>query len=160
MALNPPRSCFARSKVIMTEHVLPSHTNALGTIFGGVIMGWIDIAGAIAAQRYSRSHVVTVSVDYLHFIVPIKIGFVVGIEACVTYVGKTSMEIEVIVTAENPITAETKRATQAFLTYVAVDENGRPKPVPPCKPRTTDDLERIKQAEKRRQLRLKWFRES
>src|SRR5271156_5930299 len=85
--------------VVMTELVLPSHTNALGTIFGGVVMGWIDIAGAIAAQRYARSPVVTVSIDHLHFIVPIRIGYTVKVQARVTYAGKTSMEVEVLVDA-------------------------------------------------------------
>src|SRR4051812_44913077 len=88
-----------RSPVRMTEIVLPSHTNALGTIFGGVVMGWIDIAAAISAQRYARSPCVTVSIDQLHFICPIKLGYTVNIESVVTYTGKTSMEIEVNVEA-------------------------------------------------------------
>src|SRR3954462_15689149 len=107
------------SPVIMTELVLPGHTNALGTIFGGVVMGWIDIAGAIAAQRYCRTPVVTVSIDHLHFIVPIKIGYTVRIMATVTYAGRTSIETEVLVDAENAITGDVRRATNAFLTYVS-----------------------------------------
>lgn len=151
-----PTTSTPRSPVLMTELVLPSHTNALGTIFGGVVMGWIDIAGAIAAQRYSRSPVVTVSIDYLHFIVPIKIGFTVQINANVTFAGNTSMEVEVLVDAENAITGEIRRATKAFLTYVAVDEFGRPKKVPPFVPRDEEEKKRFKEAEKRRALRLKW----
>ena len=98
----------------MTELVLPSHANALGTIFGGVVMGWIDIAAAIAAQRYSRTQVVTVSIDYLHFINPIKVGYTVNIKAQISYVGRTSMEVEVDVEAENGITGECVPATKAF----------------------------------------------
>lgn len=140
----------------MTEIVLPSHTNALGTIFGGVIMGWIDIAGAIASVRYARSPVVTVSIDYLHFIVPIKIGFTVLIHADVTFAGKTSMETEVLVEAENSLTGEVRKATQAYLTYVAVDEFGRPKPVPPFTPQGTEAIRKYREAQKRRMNRLKW----
>jgi len=145
-----------REPVIMTEIVLPSHTNALGTIFGGVVMGWIDIAGAIAAQRYARAPVVTVSIDYLHFIVPIKIGYTVQINAHVTYVGNTSMEVEVLVDAENSTTGDVRRATKAYLTYVAVDEFGRPKKVPPFVPGNAQEKKRYKEAEKRRAQRLTW----
>lgn len=141
--------------VLMTEIVLPSHTNALGTIFGGVVMSWIDIAGAIAATRHARSPVVTVSIDSLHFIVPIKIGYIVMIRAAVTFVGKTSMEVEVVVDAENSITGDTRKTTHAFLTYVAVDEFGRPKRVPPLPvPSTSAEKKHFEAASKRHQLRL------
>lgn len=140
--------------VLMTELVLPQHTNALGTIFGGVVMGWIDIAGAIAAMRYARRPVVTVSIDSMHFIVPIKKGNTVLTRARVTSVGKTSIEVEVVVEAENSITGVTKQATHAFLTYVAVDDNGDPTPVPPFKPSSPEEKKRYEDAKKRRQLRL------
>ncbi len=143
-----------REPVLMTELVLPQHTNALGTIFGGVVMGWIDVAAAIAASRYSRSNVVTVSIDSLHFIAPIKLGFTVLVRADVTYVGKTSMEIEVTVNAENSMTGETRRATHAFLTFVAVDEFGRAKKVPPFVPRSNEEKRKFKEGEARRNLRL------
>ncbi len=146
---------MATKSVLMTELVLPSHTNSLGTIFGGVIMSWIDIAGAIAAQRYAKGPVVTVSIDYLHFMVPIKIGFTVQIHASVTWAGKTSMEVETIVKAENTVTGEIREATKAYLTYVAVDEFGRPKKVPPFKPTTKEEKEKFKNALKRRDFRLK-----
>lgn len=145
-----------KTPVLMTELVLPGHTNALGTIFGGVVMGWIDIAGAIAARRYARANVVTVSIDYLHFIVPIKIGYTVLIRAEVTFAGKTSMEVQCIVDAENSITGEVRRATNAFLTYVALDEFNRPKKVPPFEVKTAEDKKKLKEALKRRELRLDW----
>lgn len=142
------------SPVVMTELVLPSHTNALGTIFGGVVVGWIDIAAAIAAQRYARSPVVTVSIDYLHFINPIKVGYTVKILAQVSYVGRTSMEIEVNVEAENGITGDCRPATRAYLTFVAVDQNGKPRIVPRYEPKTPEEKSRKKQAEERRKARL------
>ncbi len=153
MAIAPPD----RSPVIMTELVLPSHTNALGTIFGGTVMSWIDIAGAIAAQRYCRSAVVTVSIDHLHFIVPIKIGYAVRIEARVTYAGTTSMETEVIVDAENNMTGERRRATNAFLTYVSIDDFGRPKKVQPFTAKTAAEKKALVEAQARRALRLEWI---
>ena len=149
----------SREPVVMTELVLPSHTNALGTIFGGVVMSWIDVAGAIATMQYSRSHVVTVSVDYLHFIAPIKIGFTVRVEARVTYAGTTSMEVEVLVFSENSMTGDRRQATHAYLTYVAVDEFNRPRKVPPLIPATSEERRKMQEAEKRRKARLA-FRES
>jgi len=140
--------------VLMTELVLPQHTNALGTIFGGVVMGWIDIAGAIAAMRFARRPVVTVSIDSLHFIVPIKKGNTVLTKARVTWVGKTSMEVEVLVEAENSITGVVKKATHAFLTYVAVDDNGDPTPVPAFKPSSPEEAKRYQEALERRKNRL------
>src|SRR3954463_4192872 len=89
------------SAVIMTEMVLPSDTNALGTIFGGKVMSWIDIAAAIAAGRHARRVVVTASIDALHFVAPIKLGHVVHIRAMVNYAARTSMEIGVRVESEN-----------------------------------------------------------
>jgi len=147
-----------RSPTIMTELVLPSHTNALGTIFGGVVMGWIDIAGAIAAQRYCRTPVVTVSIDYLHFIVPIKIGYTVRIQARVSYAGTTSMETEVIVDAENAITGEIRRATNAFLTYVSIDDKGRSQKVPPFTAKTAAEKKALLEAQTRRKRRLDWIK--
>lgn len=154
----PKRSAPSdRSPVIMTELVLPSHTNALGTIFGGVVMGWVDIAGAIAAQRFCRTPVVTVSIDYLHFIVPIKIGYAVRITARVSYAGKTSMETEVLVDAENAITGEVRRATNAFLTFVSIDDKGKPQPVPELPVNTPEEKKALIEAKARRERRLQWI---
>jgi len=159
----PPQSAPARAPsgaapnrepIVMTELVLPSHTNALGTIFGGVVMSWIDVAGAIAAMQYARSHVVTVSVDYLHFIAPIKTGFTVRIEASITYVGNTSMEVQVVVHSENNITGDRRQATHAYLTYVAVDEFNRPKKVQPLLANNLEEKKLRQEAERRRKARL------
>jgi acyl-CoA hydrolase len=119
-------------------------------------MGWIDIAGASASQRYARSPVVTVSIDYIHFIAPIKTGYSVIIHGAVTYVGNTSMEVEVLVDAENTTTGSIKRATTAYLTYVAIDEYGRPRRVPPYSPKTAEAKKDYREAIKRRERRLDW----
>jgi acyl-CoA hydrolase len=141
--------------VLMTELVLPQHTNALGAIFGGVVMGWVDIAGAIAAMRFARRPVVTVSIDSLHFIVPIKTGNTVLTKARVTWAGTTSIEVEILVEAENSITGVVKKATHAFLTYVAVDDNGDPTHVPKFVPKTPEEEKRYLEAVERRKHRLR-----
>jgi acyl-CoA hydrolase len=141
------------SKVTMTEIVLPGHTNALGGIFGGVVMSWIDIAAAIAATRHSAKVCVTASVDELHFLKSIHKGFIVNIEARVTYVHNTSCEIKVNVFAENPLKKEKFQTTRAFLTFVAIDENGTPTPMPPLKLETAADKKLAKAAQLRRENR-------
>jgi acyl-CoA hydrolase len=139
----------------MTEIVLPSHANALGTIFGGRIMSWIDIAGAIAAGRHARRVVVTASIDALHFVAPVKVGHVVHIRAAVNYAGKTSMEVGVRVDSENPITGAMNHTSTAYLTFVALDDNGRPSAVPPVLPETPEEKRRYEQAKTRRESRMK-----
>lgn len=142
------------SHVVMTELVLPSHTNALGSIFGGVIMSWIDICGAICAQRHAQTDVVTASVDDLHFIAPVYKGWVVNLKAGVNYVSKTSMEIGVRVDAENPRTGDIFHTSSAYLTFVAIGKDGKPIPVPPLVLETEDDRRRHVDAQTRRSLRL------
>ncbi len=138
----------------MTEIVLPSDANALGTIFGGKIMSWIDIAGAIAAGRHARRVVVTASVDALHFVAPVKVGHVVLIKATVNYAGKTSMEVGIRVDSENPITGETHHTATAYATFVALDDHGRPTPVMPIKAETPEEKRRYDAAIKRRESRI------
>lgn len=150
----------SQSFVSMTELVLPSHINALDTIFGGVIMSWIDIAAAISAQRHSQMPVVTASIDALNFVAPVKKGWVVNLKASVNYVSRTSMEVGVRVDAENPIERKTFHTASAYLTFVALDRDGRPAPVPPVKPETDDQVRRFKAAERRRQLRLQHRQQS
>ncbi len=142
-------------EVIMTEIVLPGHTNALGTVFGGVIMSWIDIAAAIAAQRYCRKPCVTASIDDLSFVSAVKKGWFVRIKARVNYTSKTSMEIGVRVDAENPRTGEFFHTSTAYLTFVALDDNGKPTSVPPLIAKTDDEKRRHAEAVKRREYRLK-----
>ena len=142
------------SAVIMTEIVLPQHTNALGTIFGGTVMSWIDIAGAICAGKHARSDVVTASIDALHFIKPIKLGYFVELKASVNFTGTTSMEVGVRVDTENPKTGERFHNVSAYLTFVAVGADGKANPVPPLNPRTETDKRRNQAALLRRQSRI------
>lgn len=144
----------SQSLVTMTELVLPSHTNALDTIFGGVIMSWIDIAAAISAQRHSGMPVVTASIDALNFVAPVFKGWVVNLKASVNYVSKTSMEVGVRVDAENPMLRSTFHTASAYLTFVALGPDGKPAAVPALKIETPDQQRRYKAAEKRRELRL------
>ena len=150
--LNPKSP--TESAVIMTELVLPQHTNALGSIFGGVVMSWIDIAAAISAGKHARSSVVTASIDALHFIAPIKLGHVVELKSCVNVTGRTSMEIGVRVDSENQLTGERFHNVSAYLTFVAVDPNGKPIPVPAILPGTEAEKRRYQSALHRRASRV------
>ncbi len=143
------------SKVIMTELVLPSHTNSLDTIFGGTIMGWVDIAAAICAQRHSQKQVVTAHVDELTFVAPVYKGWVVNLKASVNFTGRTSMEVGVRVDAENPTTNEKFHTASAYLTFVGLDSHGDPTPIPPILPETDDEKRRNKAGQARRAHRLK-----
>jgi acyl-CoA hydrolase len=143
------------SQTTMTEMVLPSHTNALGSVFGGVIMSWIDICGAIAAQRHAQMPVVTASIDYLQFVKPVFTGWIVNLKASVNYVGKTSMEVGVRVDAENPRTGETFHTASAYLSFVALDPSKKPVAIPPLAVESVDEKRRNADAMKRREARLK-----
>jgi acyl-CoA hydrolase len=121
----------AASRTQMTEYVLPQHANALGSVFGGQIMGWVDLCAAICAQRHSGSMVVTAFVDNLQFEQPVHVGEVVRLEASVTAVFRSSMEIEVIVEGEKATTGRRWRCVDARLTFVAIDRNRKPTAVPP-----------------------------
>ena len=149
-----PSKTPSESYVVMTELVLPQHTNAIGSIFGGVVMSWIDIAGAISAGKYSRCSVVTASIDALHFIAPIKLGHTVELRACVNITGKTSMEVGVRVDSENLITGERFHNVSAYLTFVAIGSDGKPKVVNPLKAETETEIRRLKAAQKRRASRI------
>lgn len=146
----PPRE----SRVEMTEIVLPGDTNALGTIFGGKVMQWIDIAASVAGMRHSGGNVVTASIDALTFLTPIHLGEVVRLQAQVNFVGKTSMEVGVRVDAENPRTATRRYTTKAYLTFVAIDADGKPRPIPPLVAETDEDRRRASDGEARRRARL------
>jgi acyl-CoA hydrolase len=142
------------SEVIMTQLVLPIHTNSLDTIFGGTIMSWIDIAAAISAQRHCNRDVVTASMDQMSFYAPVKKGWVVNLKAKVNYVSKTSMEVGVKVEAENPKTGEHFHTSSAYMTFVALDSNGKPSQVPSLTLETAEDKRRYEQGKVRREQRL------
>jgi acyl-CoA hydrolase len=142
------------SSTEMLEVVLPNDANPLGNILGGKVMHLIDIAGAVAAHRHSRRHVVTVAVDSLDFMYPIRVGQIILLRAHVTRAFNTSMEVEVNVFLEDFISGERRQTSSAFVTYVAVDEHGQPTPVPPLIPRTADERRRYREALERRRRRL------
>jgi acyl-CoA hydrolase len=142
------------SQVEMTQLVLPNDTNQLGNLLGGRLMEWMDIAAAVAAQRHSNRVCVTVGVDELIFHEPIRLGEVVTLRASVNRAFETSMEVGIHVTAEDQLTGERKIANTAYLTFVAIDDDGVPIKVPPIVPQSVEEKYRYKEALKRRKHRL------
>lgn len=143
----------SESSIEMRELVMPNHTNPQNTVFGGTVMGWIDVAAAMVAARHCGKPVVTAHIDDIDFIAPIKMGYHVLIRASLNYVGRTSMIIGVKVTSENPYTGESRITTKAYLTFVALDDLGRPVEVPQLRPETEDEIRRFENAKKRIQMK-------
>lgn len=139
----------------MTELVLPSHTNALDSIFGGQIMSWVDIACAISAGKHCQSDVVTASIDALHFVAPIYAGWVVEIQSRVNCAFKHSVEVGVRVDGVHLKTGKRVHTASAFLTFVALDHNKKPTLVPELILETSEDKRRAKAAQIRKEYRLK-----
>lgn len=142
------------TEVVMTQLILPPDANNLDAAFGGKVMQWIDICGAVAAQRHCRQVVVTASMDDLHFHAPIKVGWVALLHGRVLAAFRTSMEVGVTVHAENPLTGERHLTTSALLTFVAIDKDGKRVPVPPLQMETDADRAAFQEAQARRTLRL------
>jgi acyl-CoA hydrolase len=138
----------------IVEIVLPNDANLLGNMLGGRVMHLIDIAGALAANRHSNSHVVTASVDYLDFRFPIRVGEWIVLKSSVNRVFSTSMEVGVKVFAENILTGERRHTSTAYVTFVALDANHQPHRVPPLLLETDDERRRFREAGERRRLRL------
>jgi acyl-CoA hydrolase len=139
----------SESAVEMRYLVMPNDTNPQNSIFGGVVMSWIDMAAAMVAERHSNRPVVTVHVDDISFKAPIKIGDHVLIKASLNYVGKTSMLVGVKVVAENPFTGITRHTTTAYLTFVALDDIGRPIEVCKLISESEDEKRRLIDGQKR-----------
>jgi len=133
---------------------MPEHSNNLGHVFGGVILSMMDKCAAIAAFRHSRSTVVTASIDRVDFREPIRLGDLVVMKASVNLTGRTSMEIGVRVEAEDLLSGRRRHTNSCYLTFVAVDRNGRPIEVPELIPETDDELRRHAAAKERRRRRL------
>ena len=145
----------SNSQIQMTELVQPNDANNLGNMLGGKVMHLIDIAAAMSGLRHCRKPVVTASVDSLDFRYPIKVGNMIILRASVNYTHKTSMEIGVRVESENPYTGEQFHTSSAYLTFVALDEEGKPTTVPNVIPETETEKRRYEAAIGRRKLRLK-----
>lgn len=138
--------------------LLPQHANAFGVAFGGTIMSWIDMVAAMVAQRHCECEVVTASTDKISFRAPIYVGEQVLLKASANYVGLTSMEVGVQVLSENPLTGKSLRATTAYLTFVGLDKNKRPCPIPRLRPETPDEIRRYENARLRVEARKELLR--
>ena len=149
----------ASSRVEMAQIVMPAHTNgAGGVMFGGVVMQWIDVCAGVAAMRHSAGQVVTASIDRLDFLCPVQLGDVVILRAQVNFAHQTSMEVGCRVETEDPRTGARRYTTKAYLTFVAVDESMRPRPVPQVVAEDDEDRRRLEAAARRRAERLRLAR--
>lgn len=137
-----------------SQIMMPQHANALGHVFGGVILSLVDTAAAVSAMRHARMTCVTASVDRVDFREPVHVGDLVIVKSSVNYVGTTSMEVGVRVETENLLDGVRRHTNSCYLTFVAVDRNGRPVPVPPIVPESPAELRRFEAARARRHRRL------
>lgn len=145
----------SESSIEVPHLVLPPDTNALGTIFGGRVMEWLDMTAAVVAMRHTRQTCVTASMDALHFISPVRVGDIVILKASVNYTHKTSLEIGVRVESEDPLTGKRRHTASSYLTFVAIDKDKKPAEVAPVIPQSAAEKRRYREAEKRRADRLK-----
>ncbi len=142
------------TSVTMAQVMLPQDTNPAGNVHGGVIMKLIDTAAAVVASRHARCNTVTASIDRLVFHHPVYVGDVLFFKASMNMVGKTSMEIGVRVEAENYVTGEVRHTASAYLTFVALDDKGKPKEVPGLRMETEEERRRSREAQTRKKSRL------
>jgi len=145
----------SNSQIQMMELVQPNDANNHGNMHGGKVMHLIDIAAAMSGLRHCRKPVVTASVDSLDFLHPVQLGNMIILRASVNYVHNTSMEIGVRVESENPLTGKRFHTSSAYLTFVALDENGKPTEIPALIPETDTEKRRYEAAIKRREIRMK-----
>lgn len=134
--------------------MMPQHANVIGHVFGGVVLSMMDTTAAVSAIRHARVVCVTVSVDRVDFREPIHVGELLIMKSSVNFVGRTSMEIGVRVETENLLTGVRRHTNSCYMTFVAVDRNGRPVPVPPLLPESPDEIRRHEAAKSRRESRL------
>ena len=144
------------TRCVMTQIVMPMHTNGMaGVMFGGIMMQWIDVCAGVAAMRHAHGGVLTASIDRLDFLSPVKVGETVVLQAQVNYTAKTSMEVGCRVETEDMRSGIRRYVTKAYLTFVAVDEHGRPRAIEPLRLISDEDVRRHSDAERRRKERLK-----
>lgn len=148
-----PGKPIEESQVVMSQSMQPPDANMWGNVHGGAIMHLVDEAGGAVAIRHSRCRCVTVEMDSMTFKQPVYIGDLLTISACLAYVGRTSMEVEARIEAENMLTGEKRSVGTSYLVYVAIDEHGLPTPVPPVVLRTDEQRARWRSAEERRARR-------
>jgi acyl-CoA hydrolase len=148
-------SRIADSATEMIQPVLPHQANVHGTVLGGTVMHWIDMAAAVVANRHSRRPVVTAAIDEMSFLAPITVGQFALLKARLTMVDRSSMEIRVVVESEDPLSGERRHTATAYVTFVALDPvTKRPTPVPPLLLETDEEREEHARALERRRLRL------
>jgi uncharacterized protein (TIGR00369 family) len=150
----PKAKTVQASRISIAQFMQPEHANNLGNVHGGWIMKLADEAGALACMRHAQRRVVTVAIDSMVFHNPIKIGELVLLTAELTYTGRTSMEVEIQVQAENPITGERTQTNNAYIVYVALDDTGNPVEIPSLIPETESEKNKLKEARKRQAQRL------
>ena len=150
-----PTRSVAESRSEMTELILPNDANTLGNLLGGRLMHFIDLVGAMAAYRHARTHVVTASMDHIDFIAPVHVGDLLILKSSVNRAFNTSMEVGVKVWVENTIAGMHRHVASAYLTFVAVDSQGRRVPVPRLQPETEEEKQHYEDAARRRELRQK-----
>jgi acyl-CoA hydrolase len=158
MTMNEPECdrivrTVASTQSEMTEIILPNDTNTLGNLLGGRLMHFIDLTGAMAAYRHSRTHVVTAAMDHIDFIRPVRLGDLLTLKSSVNRAFTSSMEVGVKVWAENTRTGGVVHVASAYLVFVAVDEHGRLQNVPQLQPETPDEIRRHADALRRREHR-------
>lgn len=145
---------IADSRVSLSQLMLPTDANPQGNVHGGTVMRLVDEAGALAAVKHSGHHVVTVAVDSMTFLSPIYVGNLVTLTASLTYVGRTSMEAQVRVEAEDPLTGEKTHTNSAYVVYVALDEQGKPCQVPELIAETDEERKHMAEGRARQEARL------
>ena len=150
----PPGRPVRESMAEYTELTLPNDANSLGTLFGGKLMQYVDVAASLAAARHARCPIVTASVDHMTFLQPIKIGQLVVLKSAVNRVFRTSMEVGVKVFVEDLHTGEVRHVSSAYLTFVALDQDRNRVVLPPVIPESDDEKRRFEQAAHRRDQRL------
>ena len=153
-SLAPVAACLSQNYT--TQIVMPMHVNGTGGImFGGTVVSWIDVCAGVSAIRHAGGQVVTASIDRLDFITPIRLGEIVVLQSQVNYASRTSMEVGCRVETEDPRTRVRRYTTKAYLTFVALGHDGKPREVPPVRPESETEIRRYADAEKRRAERLR-----
>jgi acyl-CoA hydrolase len=143
----------SESAVTTVRLMMPTDGNIMGNVFGGSIMKYVDEVAAIVAFRHTKRNCVTASIDRMNFLAPVYVGNILILKAAINYVGRTSMEIGVRIEAQNPLTGEVVHTGSCYLTYVALDEKGKPTPVPKIIPETEEEKRRYREGLTRRKMR-------
>ena len=146
------------TQVIMHELVLPNDTNLLGNVLGGRVMHLMDMCAAMSAYKHARTAVVTASVDQLDFLAPVKMGDIMILKSSVNYTGKSSMEVGVRIESENPKTGSIYHTSSAYLTFVSLNDNGKPQGVPMVAPETDVEKQRFEKGRERHEERKRRLR--